>query len=248
MLTRTGYLLLLAAALLPCVVVAAPDGNNPTVEYSALSTTETEEATFSGMIYHANNKERREMNADGEKMTIITRHDKKKSYMLMPEEKAYMEMAMGQSSDASDLSGYEFEQTVVGPEEINGIKTTKSKIVAKRTKDGSKFGGFWWTTKENIVVKMDMLSIDKDGKARMKMQLTDLKIGKQDPKLFDIPADYSPMSMGMPNMKEMMGQGGEESGEEEAAEAEQPAKDKKEKKKDKESGGFGFKNLLDMAK
>ncbi|MBH0206930.1 MAG: hypothetical protein HP495_00015 [Nitrospira sp.] len=102
------------------------------------------------------------------------------------------------------------EQSEVGQETINGIKTMKSKIVAVK-KDGSgKFGGFFWTTKEGITVKMDMLSKEGDRKMRMTSELTNLKIEKQDPALFEIPAGYTKNDMGammgmggMPNMDEM---------------------------------------------
>ncbi|MEK9141393.1 MAG: hypothetical protein AAB308_10105, partial [Nitrospirota bacterium] len=67
-----------------------------------------------------------------------------------------------------------------------------------------------WTTKEGITVKMDMLSKDGDKKMRMTSALTNLKIEKQDPGLFEIPAGYTKNDMGammgmggMPNMEDM---------------------------------------------
>src|SRR3990172_2999820 len=98
--------------------------------------------------------------------------------MLMPEQKAYMKMKLGDAADKGDLSGYEIEQTAVGPEKIDGIMTTKSKIIATSPK-GSKLGGFWWTTQEGIVIKMDMLSVEKKSKERIKSQLSNLKVGRQ---------------------------------------------------------------------
>lgn len=122
----------------------------------------------------------------------------------------YMEMPMD-ASNASGMDAFDIvEQAEVGQETINGLKTTKSKIVAVK-KDGSgKFGGFFWTTKEGITVKMDMLSKEGDRKMRMTSELTNLKIEKQDPALFEIPAGYTKNDMGammgmggMPNMDEM---------------------------------------------
>ena len=96
-----------------------------------------------------------------------------------------MEMPLDQSN-SSDLGAMDVEQTTVGEETINGIKTTKSKVIATK-KDGSKFGGFFWTTKEGITVKMDLLSKEGDKKMRMASELSNLKIEKQNPALFEIP-------------------------------------------------------------
>jgi hypothetical protein len=193
------------ALLVPLAVLAAPPPE-VTVDYSADSTMETEGGmTMKSRIHHSLNKDRMEMGgADG--MVSIIRKDKKVVWQLMGD--MYMEMPM----DASNASGMEafdiVEQSEVGQETINGIKTTKSKIVAVK-KDGSgKFGGFFWTTKEGITVKMDMLSKEGDKKMRMTSELTNLKIEKQDPALFEIPAGYTKNDMGammggMPNMEEL---------------------------------------------
>ena len=141
-------------------------------------------------------------------MTSIVRKDKKVVWQLMGD--MYMEMPMD-ASNASGMDGFDIvEQTEVGQETINGVKATKSKIVAVK-KDGSgKFGGFFWTTKEGITVKMDMLAKEGDKKLRMTSELSNLKIEKQNPALFEIPADYTKNDMGtmmgmggMPNMEEM---------------------------------------------
>lgn len=70
-------------------------------------------------------------------------------------------------------------------------------------------GGFMWMSKDNIMVKMDAVAIDKGSKNRFKSELTNIKIGKQDPALFEIPPGYQKMSMpgmdmgNMGNMKDM---------------------------------------------
>lgn len=167
--------------------------------------------SMKGHINYTPTRERRETVMDGgEKMITITRRDKKMAWTLMPAEKMYMEMSLAQASaeNKADPSQYQIEQTIVGPETVNGINTTKGKIVMTGA-DGAKMGGFMWLTKENIMVKMDVIAIDKKDKMRIKTELTNLKIGKQDAKLFEIPAGYDKMGMpgmdgGMPNMKDMM--------------------------------------------
>jgi hypothetical protein len=162
------------------------------VEYSADSTMETAQAAMKARVYHAIGKERRESNQGGQQMTTITREDKKVIWVLMPDQRMYMEMKAGTQRGPEDISGYKVEQTAIGPETVNGISTTKNKMIMT-SPDGTKLGGFSWVTKDGVVVKMDMLAIDKGSKQRIKMELTNLKIGKQDPALFDIPSGYSKM-------------------------------------------------------
>ena len=183
----------LFAALL--LAVSASAQNQPTVEYSADSIMEHGEGTMNGKVYIAPGKERREMGAGAEKMVNITRNDKKVTWMLMAEDKMYMETKHSAAAPSKDdLSAYKIEQTVVGKETMNGVETTKSKIIMTG-KDGSKMGGFMWMSKENIMVKMDAVSIEKGEKNRFKTELTNVKIGKQDPALFEIPPGFQKMDM-----------------------------------------------------
>ncbi|NGZ95437.1 MAG: hypothetical protein CV089_04765 [Nitrospira sp. WS110] len=202
------YAWLLACVLcVPLTINAAPPPEVQ-VDYSADSTMETEGGmTMKSRIYHKPNMDRMEMGgSDG--MTSIIRKDKKVIWQLMGD--MYMELPMT-DSNASGTDAFEIvEQSEVGQENINGMKTTKSKVVAVK-KDGSgKFGGFFWTTKEGITVKMDMLSKEGDKKMRMTSELTNLKLEKQDPALFEIPVGYTKNDMGalmggaaMPNLEEL---------------------------------------------
>jgi hypothetical protein len=218
---------MLGALALAIALPAAAAPPEPKVEYAADTSAETAEGVSKGRVFHASGKERREMNAGGERMATIIRQDKKVIWMLMPEQKAYMEMPLGQSPDQTDVSGWKVEQTVIGPEELDGVKTTKSKVLSKGPR-GDKMGGFWWTTADGVVVKMDMLAIEKGSKLRLKMELKNLKVGKQDPALFEIPAGYAPMQMpgmgGLPGMGAMPGASGDEK---EGGEKEKTEKKKK---------------------
>ena len=188
-LLRSFTLVLASALLVPAMRWAAPPPE-PKVEYSADSTMETEGGmTMKSRIYYAPGKQRMEMGGADGNVTII-RRDKKVMWQLMGD--MYMEMPMSQSQDPQDM---DVQMTKVGEETVNGVKTTKSKVIATK-KDGSKFGGFFWTTKDGITVKMDLLSKDGNEKMRMTQELTNLKVGKQDPKLFEIPPGYTKNDMG----------------------------------------------------
>ena len=179
------------------VLAAGSATDGPKVAYTAVSSMETEAGAMNGRVYSAPGKERREMEQRGKKMITITRQDKKVTWMLMPEQKMYMEMPMegGRPSNPESISSYKIDATEVGPETVNGIKATKSKVVMTDSK-GNKMGGFMWRTSDGIAVKTDILAIGSGNKMRMKSELTNLKVGHQDPALFEIPAGYAPMSMG----------------------------------------------------
>lgn len=209
-------------------VLHAQEG--PKVDYSADTVMETSEGAMKGKLYSSKGKERREFNQDGEKMIMIMRQDKKLVWMLMPEEKQYMEMKMPKEGRKDDLNGWKIEQTKVGSETVDGHATTKSKIVMTGPKN-EKMAGFWWLTKDNIIVKMDAIAVDKGQKDRYKIENRNIKIGKIDPATFEIPAGYSALSMGGMMMGSMKDEG------------DKPAPKGKEK-----SGGFGLKDAMDMLK
>ncbi len=207
----------------------------PKVEYSAQQTMETAETTMTGMVYVTPTRERREMNVSGETMTVIMRRDKKIGWTLIPSEQMYMEMSFDEAMDKSEsLDNYKFETTAMGSETVNGVSCEKSKVIMTNLKDGSKMGGFWWVSKDGIVMKMDMISKDKDQKMRMKLELSNLKTGKQNPALFEIPAGYSKMNMpSMQSIKDMM---------KDAEGGETPAQGTGKTEK----GGFNFNDALKM--
>ncbi len=174
------------------------------VEYSADRYMGTEENTMMGKVYYSPGKERNELNA-GEHVTIM-RMDKKLMWMLMPKDKMYMEHKFGEGKrQEGDFRQCDIRQTDAGDETINGVRT-KKKTIDVSCPDREKFSGTIWTTGENIVMKME--AAEKGGGSKGKafrMELKNLKIGKQDPKLFEIPPGYGKMEIpSMGGIQKMM--------------------------------------------
>ena len=164
----------------------------PKVDYSADGTMEAQSMSMTYKVYATQGKQRQVMGDDG--MVTIMRKDKNVIWQLMPE-KMYMEMPM-QKGAANDPSLMDIqEKKAMGSEIVNGIKTTKYKVIAT-TKDGKKFGGHFYISAEDITVKMDMLLIDGKEKTRIVTELKKLNIGKQNPSLFELPPGYQKFSMG----------------------------------------------------
>ena len=190
-----------------CLVAPAFAGPGINAEYSADQIIETADGATKITIYSTPTMERQEFVDGGQKMINITRFDKKVIWNVMPEEKVYIEMATGSPQDNKgkpDLADFKIEQTPMGQETVNGMVLNKGKMIMTG-KDGSKMGGFMWTTKEGIVTKLDAISVEKGKKDRFKLELTNLKIGKQSAELFEIPKGYEKMDMGAMGAMEGMG-------------------------------------------
>ena len=196
-------------SLVGALPVGAAPLTVPQVEYSADSVMQTEEGTVEQHVFYTPTKERRETlgaaAASREAPVQIIRKDTKVMWQLMPSEKMYMEHKFGQGN-SKDMAQWDFEETVVGDEVMDGIKVTKYKTIATST-DGKKYGGFSWRTKEGIPIKTDLLYKEGTEKRRMMTELRNVKIGKQDPQLFEIPQEFTKFDMsGM--MGGMMGREG----------------------------------------
>src|SRR3989304_6229758 len=167
----------------------------PQVEYSADSVIETKMGVVKGKVYHAKAKERQELSGEmiGVESIAIVRKDTHIVWVLMPASKTYMEQPFNEGT-SSNMPGGAYELTKLGLETLNGHKTTKSKFTCV-LKDGKKLEGFLWMTGEGIVVKMDAAGKDPERDARVKIELTNIKIGKQDDSLFELPPGYNKLNV-----------------------------------------------------
>jgi hypothetical protein len=198
---RTGkgivaFALGLAAILASPSNVSAAGFTPASVEYSAdrhMTTGSGEGMT--GKIYSAPGKERNEF---GGGAVSITRMDKKLMWTLMPSEKKYMEHKFGEGKEKRQTGDYQdcdVKQAGAGEETVNGHPTKKNTIEVS-CPNKEKFTGAIWLTKENILMRMETsVATGASKKEKFRMELKNLKIGKQDPALFEIPAGYEKFEM-----------------------------------------------------
>lgn len=175
----------------------------PKVDYSADRIMDMQGMQFNAKVYASQGRERNEMDMHGMKMITIVRPDKKLVWTLMPMQKMYQEISMDQAQP-SQTGGVPEDVKVskVGKATVEGSQTTQYKMVLK---DNSA-EGLVWVTDEGIPVKMEMQGKDSEQPFRMTMSLKNIKLGKQDAALFEIPAGYTKMpafggmEQGMPGM------------------------------------------------
>jgi hypothetical protein len=203
---RMSRILSVPAILLLVVVIASPaktaDFPYPKVGYSADLKMDMGEGPdgrrmiFPGKVYFSGDKERRETVGFGHESIIIWRRDKGVSWILIPDRKMYMEQRGGTEKEDPERMMREgnVKLTKLGSERVNGMATTKYKIEGVDEKDRP-LEGFLWATNDDVPVRMEGTSQGK----RVRIDYTNIKIGKQDPRLFEIPAGYERAAMpGMP--------------------------------------------------
>ena len=197
---KITYVLTLFLAMVPGLFFANPGSAEtipaPDTEYSGIRQVITAEGSFTQTVYHSHGKERNEMQMEGMSMATILRPDKKVAWQLMPMQKMYMEIDLKSANKMSGNAPDDVTIDKVGSETVDGINTTKYKILMK----DKSAGGFIWLSPEHIPVKMDFLSKEGNAKNRITMTLKNLKVEPQEAALFELPAGYQPM----PSMGNMM--------------------------------------------
>lgn len=164
---------------------------DPTISYSGSVTAFTNGVKAMNMkVYYAKSKVRMDLAQKGRKMVVIVNHEAGIQYILMLEKKGYIQTAATGSLDfrpGIEEAGTKIEK--VGQERINGVLADKFKVVG-RLKEGGNFDGFVWQTQSSIFIRMEG-TVAIDGKTfKFLMNLTDLRVGPQDPELFRVPSGF----------------------------------------------------------
>jgi outer membrane lipoprotein-sorting protein len=149
-----------------------------------------------GKLYFAGQKVRMEMNAQGHNSIMISDQSRKIAYVVMPQQKMYMEMSTDkpgpqrgpdwQAYDAANPCRSLRDTTCekIGTEVVDGRMCNKWKFAGS-----SSSRTVWIDQKNGIPIK----SLMSDGTT---MELTNIKEGPQSASLFEVPAGYQKMDMG----------------------------------------------------
>lgn len=150
-------------------------------------------------MFVAKEKTRTEMQAGGQQSITITRIDKNVVWILMPEQKTYMEQSLKPEKPekpeniaaTTDKMPGEVEQKRLGTETVDGRKTEKYRTVY--TEGNKKTTTFQWVDTD-LGYPIKMAVEDEDGKVMVLMEYKNLKLGKQPDALFEIPEGYKKVS------------------------------------------------------
>lgn len=124
------------------------------------------------------------------KRSLVTIVDmlKRESVMLLPHRREFLKVpSSAQARAAIDrLVGVRGNLKAVGQERIDGIATTKYRVVTK-TAAGTRFSGHIWLTNDNIM----MQTIATTPRGTVHIAMRNLRRGKINPALFVVPSGYT---------------------------------------------------------
>lgn len=166
-------------------------------DFSADMVSKSQQGSFQGKIFVTKDKSRMEMQGS----ISISRMDKMIAWVLMPQQKTYMEMALQPQNivaTADNKMPGEIKRELLGQESVEGRDTDKYKITYS-DKQASNSVYMWLDKKIKIPVKTE------DVNGSWSVTYKNIKTENLDASLFEIPAGYKKMSMpSLPNMKDMM--------------------------------------------
>ncbi|HNS33045.1 MAG TPA: DUF4412 domain-containing protein [bacterium] len=141
--------------------------------------------TMKGKIFVSGERTRMEM----AEMTVISRLDKKVAWILMNEQKMYMEQPVNRNMAVSEKFPDETERKLVGNDTVDGKKIKKYLVTIKTDRTTEQV--YQWIC---VTTGMPLKTSAVDGS--WSMELKNLKTGKQAAGLFEIPSGYTKMGAG----------------------------------------------------
>jgi hypothetical protein len=145
----------------------------------------------------------KEMGMD--KMVMVSRPDKKVTYMLFPGMQAYVENPLRDLAAAKPESDFKVEITELGKETVDGHPCVKNKAVVTDDQGNKTESTLWNATDlKDFPVKIETT---QEGK-KTTMLFKDVKLSKPDASLFEAPADHKKYDSMMSLMMERMGGAG----------------------------------------
>lgn len=151
-----------------------------------------------GKFFYGGQRMRMEMSARGHESVMITDIPKKVTYMVMPQQRMYMEMqhsAMMRGQRGPDFKPYDASNPCAAEEGTTckkvGTETVNARLCDKWefTKGGKPDRTVWIDKQNHIPIK----TVSSDGTV---FEFKNIKEGPQAASLFDVPSGYQKMDMG----------------------------------------------------
>ncbi|MGI9263512.1 MAG: DUF4412 domain-containing protein, partial [Gammaproteobacteria bacterium] len=176
------------------------DFAKPDIEYQAIRIMETPQGTLRQKFYYELQRNRTDMDMEGQQIVTITREDLGVVWVILGTN-MYMETSMAdienyaEKTEGSPDAMEVVEYSKLGEETIDGYKTTKYKVIT-RDPDGDQMTGFFWLTDDQIAVRMEMDFEMQGEQTHIVVRLEDIEIGPLDDSLFEIPSGATKIEVG----------------------------------------------------
>jgi hypothetical protein len=177
-----------------------PLANSYAAEFSADMVVTQQQQKISGKIYVSNKMMRQEMSMNGMQNITIVDGEKKKVWVVMPQQKMYMEMG--------NLPQQAYNPATFDDKEI--LKKAKKEVLGKETIEGHVCDKIRYTFHDKSVgvvtqwistkIKFPLKVVAKNGKQVVTVEYKNITTKKNPNKLFVVPAGFKKMEMpsGMP--------------------------------------------------
>jgi hypothetical protein len=183
---------LLAVLLAAITVLAGPAQaaprmlGDPSVPFSADRSLTVGDRSFSGKLYAIPGSQRHEQQVAGVEQVIILHGKDARGWLVLPTLNSYVEFWFARA--ATELKADDLLSTKLGEETIEGQPTTKYRI-EHTARDGTSADGYIWLTREGIPMRLDGMYRPANGgtPTPVRMELSNLRKGPQDPALFAVP-------------------------------------------------------------
>lgn len=174
-------------------------GLSQAAEFTATTVTKTGELKIPGMVYVKGNKIRNEIQAAGQTGIHIIRPDKNLMWVILPQQKTYMEMPLTEEAHQNLLTLTENQKAKmkkIGTETVNNYACEKYETTMSHQGKATKF--YVWVAPE---LGMPLKVVTQNGS--FSSEIKDIKTGEVEASLFEPPPGYRKMKMplSMPPMK-----------------------------------------------
>ena len=181
----------MVCALLFSAAGAKAQMHNPS--FSADQVQITGKRTTNSKVYSSEKGIRIEKEEKGKQSITIMHLDRKAVWVLNPEQKTYIDMggigAAG-AEMASSMEGAKVQRDALGSEQVGAYHCDKFHV--QTTYEGHVYNSVEWDAKE-----LDGFPVKQtDEKGSWSKEYQNVKLGPQDPSLFEIPAGYQKIDLG----------------------------------------------------
>jgi hypothetical protein len=183
---RLMLLLVLAASIGPLPAAAAAMLGDAAVSYSAERTVVVNGRSYTGMVFHIPGHDRHEQEILGIPEVILLDAGAKQGMLVLPGLNSYLIFAFPRLM--AEMDDPSWRKTPQGQEIVNGVRTTKYRI-DHIAADGSRAQGMIWISTQGVPMRLEGMVTRPGASAgtTIRMELAGLKLGHQDPHLFELP-------------------------------------------------------------
>jgi hypothetical protein len=163
------------------------------VPFSAARSVVSDGKTYDGHVYAAPGMQRHEQELNGLPIVAILRADRQVAWLIVPGLHIYAEFPFPKA--VTEYDSIEALGKPVGTDTVSGLKSARYRVEHEGT-DGSALDGWVWMTRDGIITKLDgTYSSPKTKQVKATFELSDVKLGPQDPSLFEVPKDVKKLPL-----------------------------------------------------